>query len=75
MTKSRLVALALGAAIALVLAGCGERPQVIVYKQGSYQGKQDTLPYANATFNGNKQEWDNALRARAQHQNEYKRIH
>ena len=30
----------LGAAItaALVVAGCGEKPQVTVYKQGKYQG-------------------------------------
>ena len=30
------------AAVALALAGCGERPQVINYKQGKYQGKPDT---------------------------------
>jgi len=62
------------AAIALVLAGCGERPQVVNYKQGKYQGKPDTAAYSNAPFNGNKQQWDNAIETRMQAQNEYARI-
>ena len=37
-----------------MLAGCGERPQVIDYKQGKYQGKPDEPP-ARRPFNGNKQ--------------------
>ena len=44
------------AAIASMLAGCGERPQVIDYKQGKYQGKPDEPPYAAAPFNGDKAE-------------------
>ena len=43
---------AVGAAIAFGLAGCGERPQVIEYKQGKYQGKADTQPYDSATVQG-----------------------
>ena len=66
--------LAVTAAATLALAGCGERPQVVNYKQGSYQGKPDTKPWSNAPFNGNQQEWDNAIRTRNQAQNEYKRI-
>jgi hypothetical protein len=31
---------------------------------GHYQGKPDTPPYANAPFNGNEQQWENAIRAR-----------
>ena len=75
----RRVALA-GAAAALVaalgagLAGCGERPQVVQYKQGKYQGKPDQPAYATAPWNGNKQEWEQALATRTQNQNEYKRI-
>ncbi len=69
-----LAGLAMAGAIALGVAACGERPQVVAYKQGSYQGKPDTTPYSNAPFNGNQQEWDNAIRTRAQTQNEYKRI-
>ena len=59
-------------AVAL-LAACGERPQVLEYKQGTYQGKPDTPPYSNAPWNGNKDAWDKALAQRAQSQNEYKR--
>jgi hypothetical protein len=58
---------------ALVLAACGERPQVVQYKQGTYQGKKDTAPYESSTFNGNKQQWENAIKTRNQNQNEYKR--
>jgi hypothetical protein len=73
MTTSRMVA-AIAAASALALAGCGERPQVINYKQGAYQGKPDTPAYKGAPFNGNKQQWDNAIDTRAQEQNEYVRL-
>ena len=56
------------------LSGCGERPQVVHYEQGKYQGKPDTPAYQGAPFNGDKRAWDNAMRTRAQHQNEYLRI-
>ena len=73
MTSSRMVA-AIAVASALALAGCGERPQVINYKQGTYQGKPDTPAYKGAPFNGNKQQWDNAMDTRIQAQNEYVRL-
>lgn len=72
MTHARIAWLA--AVAALIMAGCGERPQVINYKQGKYQGKPDTPAYASAPYNGNKQQWDNAIDTRAQHQNEYVRL-
>jgi hypothetical protein len=59
--------------VALVVAGCSERPQVAQYKQGTYQGKPDTPPYQGAPFNGDKAAWDRAMATRAQNQNEYKR--
>jgi len=61
-------------AATLALAGCGERPQVVNYKQGTYQGKPDTPAYKSAPFNGNKQQWDNAIETRMQSQNEYVRL-
>ena len=73
MTTTRMVA-AIAVASALALAGCGERPQVINYKQGTYQGKPDTPAYKGAPFNGNKQQWDNAIDTRIQAQNEYVRL-
>jgi len=66
-------ALVVAASVAL-LAACGERPQVLEYKQGTYQGKPDTPAYSNAPFNGDKVAWEKALAQRNQSQNEYKRI-
>ena len=66
-------ALVIAASVAL-LAACGERPQVLEYKQGTYQGKPDTPAYSNAPFNGDKVAWEKALAQRNQSQNEYKRI-
>lgn len=70
----KLAAAAVAAALVVGLAGCGERPQVVQYKQGKYQGKPDQPAYATAPWNGNKQEWEQALATRNQNQNEYKRI-
>ena len=72
MNKPIVVAAA-GAALAVLLAGCGERPQVIEYKQGKYQGRPDTQPYDSATFKGDKTEWERVIKTRNQNQNEYKR--
>jgi hypothetical protein len=63
-----------GAALALGLSGCGERPQVVEYKQGTYQGKPDEKAWSGKPWNGNQKEWELALATRNQNQNEYKRI-
>jgi hypothetical protein len=75
-----------GAAIAvgLGLAGCGERDQVTVYKQGKYQGKPDNKPWENDPAAslyttskwtpGDKTSWESALRTRNLAQNEYNRV-
>ena len=70
---TRIATLAFGAMTALMLAGCGERPQVVDYKQGQYQGKPDQRPWDSAQFNGDQRAWELALKDRAQTQNEYKR--
>jgi len=62
------------AAATFVFAGCGERPQVVNYKQGKYQGKPDTSAYSNPPYNGNRQQWDNAIDTRTRDQNEYVRL-
>ncbi|HYC48872.1 MAG TPA: hypothetical protein VED01_25620 [Burkholderiales bacterium] len=56
------------------LAGCGEKSQVTVYKQGQYQGKPDNLPWQSAPFNNNQTEWEKAIKARNNAQNEYIRV-
>ena len=56
------------------LAACGEKPNVTVYKQGSYQGKPDNVPWQSAPFNNNQVEWEKAIKARNNAQNEYLRV-
>ena len=72
-TSRHIVLLAAGVAIAFGLAACGERPQVVDYKQGTYQGKPDQPPWDSAKFNGNQNDWELAIKQRNQNQNEYKR--
>jgi len=66
--------IAAGVAVAMLgLAGCGEKAQVTVYKQGTYQGKPDAQPWDNERFKGDKVAWETAIRARNNGQNEYLR--
>ena len=60
-----------GCALAFLLSGCGEQP--MVYKQGQYQGKEDAKPWNNSQFSGNQVEWEKAIKARSQGQDEYTR--
>jgi len=76
----------LGAALAAALfaAGCGESQQVIVYKQGKYQGKPDTRSWDNAPpaaelhggkwTTGDRASWEEQIKNRQLTQNEYKRV-
>ena len=69
----RVIFAAAAAIAALGLAGCGEEPQVIVYKQGKYQGKPDTKPWDSPEWGGEQAKWERAINTRAQNQNEYAR--
>jgi hypothetical protein len=63
------------AAVAAGMAGCGERPQeMVAQKSGKYQGKPDNRPWDNAQFKQDKGQWEAALKARNQNQNEYTRV-
>ena len=42
----RVLVILAGVALAAGLAACGEREQVVVYKQGQYQGKRDQQPFS-----------------------------
>lgn len=61
-------------AFAAALVGCGEHEQVVVYKQGQYQGKPDSKPWDNESFAGDRAQWEATIKARNQSQNEYRRI-
>lgn len=68
---------------AILLSGCGERSQVVAYKNGKYQGKTDAKPWENGPgaalyttskwTGGDQASWETALRTRSQGQNEYSR--
>ena len=71
-------------ALSLGLTACGERDQVVVYKQGKYQGKPDGRPWDNdapmaelrgGKWNkGDRTSWEEQIKNRQLTQNEYKRI-
>lgn len=69
----RILIAGLAGAVAL-LAGCGEKQQVIVYKEGQYQGKPDKQPWDNPAFKNDKVAWEKAIRSRNSGQNEYSRV-
>ena len=68
--RALIAAFALGI-LSLLVAGCGEKP--VVYKQGQYQGKPDSKPWDNDLFKGDQGEWEKAVKARNQGQDEYTR--
>ena len=79
MRQAFLIAAAL--ALAATIAGCGEREQSALYKDGKYRGKPDTRSWDNAPPPGPEQwkqgdhaTWENQVRARSTAQNEYRRI-
>ena len=69
----------------LGLAGCGESDQVVVYKQGKYQGKPDTRSWDNAPLaaeqrggdwtQGDRGSWETQIKNRQLAQHEHKRIY
>jgi hypothetical protein len=75
-------ALVVVVAVAFGLAACGEKEQVVVYKQGKYQGKPDGRAWDNEPLGygsgkwtkGDRVSWENQIKARNDGQNENKRI-
>lgn len=60
-----------------VLAGCGEREQAALYKDGKYRGKPDGRPWETGDAGwqrGDRAGWQNQMRARNDAQNENRRI-
>jgi len=80
MKRALLLTTALAAALGLT--ACGEPEQVMVYKQGKYQGKPDTPPWDNDPLagggkwkKGDRASWETEIKERQLAQNEYKRIY
>jgi len=66
----KLTAAAAAFAAAAVFTGCTE----VAQEPGkSYAGKEDSKPYAGDEFKGDKAKWEQALAARAEQQNDYRR--
>jgi len=61
-------------ASAMLLSACGEQPQTIAAKPGQSAAKVDDKPYNNDLFKNDKNAWQLQLKARADNQNEYKRV-
>jgi len=60
----KVLVIAGAVALAAAAAGCGEKTQVTVYKQGQYQGKPDKQPWDNDQFKGDKLAWERAIKTR-----------
>jgi hypothetical protein len=64
------------------LAACGESEQVVVYKQGKYQGKPDSRSWDNEPVaagpkwtKGDKASWETQIKNRQLAQHEHRRIY
>ena len=75
----------LAALAAFGLTACGEREQVVVYKQGKYQGKPDGRSWDNAPMaaewrggewkQGDRTSWEESIKKRQLAQHEHRRIY
>lgn len=61
-------------AAAALVAGCGEKPQMLTHEPGKYHGKADTRPWESAAYGGDKARWESDMRARIGNQNELRRM-
>jgi hypothetical protein len=67
------------------LAACGEPEQVVVYKQGKYQGKPDAQPWNSEPpiaelrggkwTKGDRASWEEQIKQRQLAQHEHRRIY
>jgi hypothetical protein len=70
---------------AFAIAGCGEKEQVVVYKQGKYQGKPDNRSWDSAPLaaewrggnwkQGDRASWEDSIKNRQLAQHEHRRIY
>ena len=60
-------------ALAVGLSACGEK-KVTAYEPGKYSGAPVAAPWDSPQFGGKQAQWEAALQARTQSQNDYSRI-
>jgi outer membrane biogenesis lipoprotein LolB len=72
MIKNRLFLI--GGVACLALSACGEKPQTVAASPGQSAAKPDDKPYQNEQFKNDRDAWQRTMRARADNQNEYKRV-
>jgi hypothetical protein len=80
-----LLTVAIAALLAVGASACGEKQQVVVYKQGKYQGKPDGRPWDNEPpvaelrggkwTKGDRTSWEDEIKNRQLAQHEHKRIY
>jgi hypothetical protein len=81
--RARTLIASFAAIVAFGIAGCGDRDQVVQYKQGKYQGKPDSQPWDSDSSTslhptskwnkGDRTSWETAIKQRQLNQNEYTR--
>ena len=79
----RLILVVAAFGLTVILVGCGEPEQVVVYKQGKYQGKPDAQPwnseplaYESAKWaKGDRNSWEEQIKQRQLAQHEHRRIY
>ena len=80
-----VLTVAAAALLAVGVSACGEKSQVVVYKQGKYQGKPDGLPWNSEPpvaelrggkwTKGDRNSWEDQIKQRQLAQHEHKRIY
>ena len=78
-----VLTVAAAALLAVGVSACGEKSQVVVYKQGKYQGKPDGRPWDNDSpvvlggkwTKGNQTSWEEQIKNRQLAQHEHRRIY
>ncbi|MGL4233266.1 MAG: hypothetical protein ACRCWJ_18000 [Casimicrobium sp.] len=74
MTIAKKAQFILGIASIFFITACGEKPQLVAVKPGTSAAKPDDKPYGAGTQFADRAAWERSLRARADNQNEYKRV-
>jgi hypothetical protein len=74
MRTQRALGVLFAALVSLAgLSACGEKP-VTSYEPGKYSGARVVAPWDSPQFGGKQAQWEAAIQARTQGQNDYSRI-